>query len=257
MNYYERHLGDYARDTGHLSALEHGVYNLLLDRYYVTEQGIPEQQAYRLARARTEDERLAVDAVLSEFFELKDGVWINRRAQEEIARYQDKQRKASASANARWSKDKAQCDGNANASKTQCDGNAHQTPDTRHQTSNKTHTVTSQVVGDLTTGSVCVFLREKFGFIHTNPDHPDLIAALGGGATQSDFAFAAQEAVNKGKGFAYALKIVLGNLEEQKNATSNRTSNTGHRRLSAAERASHAVRRADELAERERQAATA
>lgn len=26
MNYYERHLGDYARDTGHLSIMEHGVY---------------------------------------------------------------------------------------------------------------------------------------------------------------------------------------------------------------------------------------
>ena len=84
MNYYERHLGDYAKDTGHLSILEHGAYTLLLDRYYSTEAGIPETQAFRLARARTPEEREAVEVVLAEFFELIDGVWINRRAEEEI-----------------------------------------------------------------------------------------------------------------------------------------------------------------------------
>lgn len=85
MNYYEHHLGDYAKDTGHLSMLEHGAYRLLLDRYYSTEEGIPAAQAHRLARARSDEERQAVDVVLDEFFELIEGVWINRRAEEEIA----------------------------------------------------------------------------------------------------------------------------------------------------------------------------
>lgn len=85
MNYYEHHLGDYAKDTGHLSMLEHGAYRILLDRYYSTEAGIPAAQAYRLARARSEEERQAVDVVLEEFFELVDGVWINGRAEQEIA----------------------------------------------------------------------------------------------------------------------------------------------------------------------------
>jgi len=84
VNYYERHLGDYAKDTGHLSILEHGAYTLLLDRYYSTEAGIPETQAFRLARARTPEEREAVETVLAEFFELVGGFWINRRAEEEI-----------------------------------------------------------------------------------------------------------------------------------------------------------------------------
>lgn len=84
MNYYERHLGDYAKDTAHLSMLEHGAYNLLLDRYYGTEAGIPADQVYRIARARTKDERAAVDAVLAEFFELKDGSWTKGRCDEEI-----------------------------------------------------------------------------------------------------------------------------------------------------------------------------
>jgi uncharacterized protein YdaU (DUF1376 family) len=91
VNYYEHHLGDYAKDTGHLSMLEHGAYRILLDRYYSTEAGIPAAQAYRLARARSEEERQAVDVVLEEFFERVDGVWINRRAEEEIAKERKKQ----------------------------------------------------------------------------------------------------------------------------------------------------------------------
>ncbi|NIJ40365.1 uncharacterized protein YdaU (DUF1376 family) [Parvibaculum indicum] len=86
MNFYERHLGDYAKDTAHLSMLEHGAYSILLDRYYGTEEGIPEASAHRLARARTEEEKAAVDAVLDEFFTLVDGVWINNRAEEEISK---------------------------------------------------------------------------------------------------------------------------------------------------------------------------
>ena len=90
MNYYERHLGDYAKDTAHLTMIEHGAYSLLLDRYYGTEQGIPADQAHRVARARTREEKQAVDAVLGEFFTLVDGVWINQRAEEEIRRERKK-----------------------------------------------------------------------------------------------------------------------------------------------------------------------
>lgn len=85
MNYYERHLGDYARDTAHLSLLEHGVYNVLLDRYYITEQPIPADQAHRIARAKTKDERAAVDAVLAEFFTLEAGCYRQGRVESEIA----------------------------------------------------------------------------------------------------------------------------------------------------------------------------
>lgn len=85
MNYYEHHLGDYAKDTGHLTMLEHGAYRILLDRYYSTERGIPANQAHRLARARSEEECRAVDVVLNEFFEQIDDVWIHHRVEREIA----------------------------------------------------------------------------------------------------------------------------------------------------------------------------
>lgn len=78
-------MGDYTADTAHLSLLEHGVYTVLMDRYYLTEQPIPADQVYRLARARTEEERAAVDAVLRDFFVLEDGVWKQKRIDAEIA----------------------------------------------------------------------------------------------------------------------------------------------------------------------------
>lgn len=90
MNYYERHLGDYAKDTAHLTMLEHGAYGLLLDRCYATEQGIPADQAHRIARARSKEEKAAVDSVLAEFFSLTDGVWTNQRVEQEIAKARKK-----------------------------------------------------------------------------------------------------------------------------------------------------------------------
>ena len=52
MNYYERHIGDYLKDTAHLSLLEHGIYGRLLDIYYTREEPIPEAQVMRRASLR-------------------------------------------------------------------------------------------------------------------------------------------------------------------------------------------------------------
>ena len=88
MNYYERHLGDYAKDTMRLSMLEHGAYNLLIDFYYGKEKGIPAKDAYKVAQARSKAEKEATDYVLAEFFLLIDGIWIKGRIEEEITKYQ-------------------------------------------------------------------------------------------------------------------------------------------------------------------------
>lgn len=84
MNFYEHHLGDYTRDTVHLTMLEDGAYRRLLDRIYTTERGIPVDQAHRLARASSPEEVAAVDAVLAEFFKNVDGVYVQARAAAEI-----------------------------------------------------------------------------------------------------------------------------------------------------------------------------
>jgi uncharacterized protein YdaU (DUF1376 family) len=114
MNYYERHLGDYAKDTVALSMAEHGAYNLLLDRYYGTEAGIPADEVYRVAKATTKPERTAVNFVLKSFFKRVGDVWVKARCDLEIARFHEKQDKARKSANARWHP----CERNANASET-------------------------------------------------------------------------------------------------------------------------------------------
>lgn len=70
MNFYKRYTGDYARDTVHLSMVEDGAYNRLMDFYYSTEKPLPADRkaVYRIARATDKAEQKAVDSVLAEFF---------------------------------------------------------------------------------------------------------------------------------------------------------------------------------------------
>jgi len=101
MNYYERHIGDYLKDTAHLSLLEHGIYARLLDVYYTRESGIPDDQVYRLIGARTDDEKGAVDGILEEFFRHDGGEhYIQARCDREIQRFKDKQAQAKRAAQA-------------------------------------------------------------------------------------------------------------------------------------------------------------
>ena len=143
INYYERHIGDYLKDTSHLSLLEHGVYTRLLDVYYTREGGIPAGDAARLVGARTKEERAALASVLSEFFEPHDGTHRQGRADREIERFRDKQAKAKRSAEARWSAQKTHSERNANASpnamRTHSERNAngmHRAPVPSNQTPN-------------------------------------------------------------------------------------------------------------------------
>lgn len=145
MNYYERHIGDYLKDTAHLSLLEHGVYTRLMDVYYTREGSIPAAEAARLVGARSKDEREALAAVLAEFFVLADGAHQQDRCEREIARFQDKQAKAKRSAEVRWGARQSHSEGNASAGadamRTHCEGNAPrarpQTPVTSNQPSSK------------------------------------------------------------------------------------------------------------------------
>lgn len=86
MNFYKHHLGDYARDTAHLSLVEHGAYLLLLHHHYATEAPLPADKAVvcRIVRATTKAEVAAIDAVLREFWTLTDAGWVNGRASEEL-----------------------------------------------------------------------------------------------------------------------------------------------------------------------------
>lgn len=74
---------DYAGRTAHLTMLEDGAYNRLLDWQYINEKPLPadRERRYAIAKAMTPAEREAVDKIAEEFF--SDGGW-QERVQAEI-----------------------------------------------------------------------------------------------------------------------------------------------------------------------------
>lgn len=86
VNYYPHHIGDYLRDTSHLTATEDGIYRRMLDLYYASEKPLPLDRDWlcRLLRARADEEREAVGFILQHFFSKTDDGWCNKRADEEI-----------------------------------------------------------------------------------------------------------------------------------------------------------------------------
>jgi uncharacterized protein YdaU (DUF1376 family) len=90
MNHYPRHIGDYLRDTAHLSLLEHGVYGRLLDLYYLNDGPIPGDLVglCRKIGARSGDEKAAVEAVVAEFFAMSDaGLLTHKRCDQVLSKY--------------------------------------------------------------------------------------------------------------------------------------------------------------------------
>ena len=106
--WYARYPGDYARDTAHLSLVEHGAYTLLLDHYYSTSAALPADitALYRICRAFDETERKAVDSILRQFFNLQSNTYHNSRADMEIVRRTEQHERLSSSgrrgAEKRW-----------------------------------------------------------------------------------------------------------------------------------------------------------
>lgn len=108
MKFWPRYVGDFKKKTASLTLLEKGVYTELLDYYYANEQPLPSEPARIMAivGAKTAAEYKAVGTVLAMFF-VKNGVgWENERAAEEIEKWHLKSKKAAASAEARWKKEK-------------------------------------------------------------------------------------------------------------------------------------------------------
>lgn len=91
MNYYERYVGDYQKDTGNLSCCEVGAYDRLLDHYYGTELPLPKELSAlnRICRAMDEHEKVAVKVIADMFFPImNDGLRHNKRADNEIIKAQ-------------------------------------------------------------------------------------------------------------------------------------------------------------------------
>jgi len=89
VHYYKRNLGDYSKKAGRLSILQHGVYNLLIDACYDREKFPTLEEAIDWTWAGTTEEIEAVKFVLSKFFKLENGVYVQGRIQEEITEYHE------------------------------------------------------------------------------------------------------------------------------------------------------------------------
>lgn len=85
MHYYPFNIGDYVKNTTHLSPEEDLCYRRLLDLYYDGESPIPNDVERVAKRIRVDPE--TVTCVLGEFFSLTDDGYRNKRADKEILAY--------------------------------------------------------------------------------------------------------------------------------------------------------------------------
>ena len=90
MHYYKRNIGDYSKKAGRLSMAQHGAYTLLIDACYDREQFPTEHEAIDWIWASSTEEVEAVKFVLSKFFTLEDGRYVQSRIQEELNDYHGK-----------------------------------------------------------------------------------------------------------------------------------------------------------------------
>ena len=90
MNYYKKHLGDYSKKAGRLTILQHGIYNLLIDACYDREKFPTEEEAIDWVWASSQEEIDGVKLVLKKFFTLaENGLYVQKRIQEELNAYKD------------------------------------------------------------------------------------------------------------------------------------------------------------------------
>lgn len=89
LHYYQFNIGDYRKDTVHLSRLEHSIYRDLIDWYYLDEKPIPleTQSVSRRLRLVSEEEKAALSAVLQDFFCCTEEGWRHKRIDQEIQDY--------------------------------------------------------------------------------------------------------------------------------------------------------------------------
>lgn len=118
-HWYPRYSGDYRAKTAGLSLIQHGAYTLLLDEYYNTGKPLDANASvlHRICSALALEEQEAINFVLSRFFVLTDKGYINKRAEEELAKRMDISEKRKYAANLRHAKDlQTPCKTDANAS---------------------------------------------------------------------------------------------------------------------------------------------
>ena len=245
MNFMKLYMGDYQRDTAHLSVTEHGAYHLMLQHFYATEKPLPlaGPALYRMLRAQEKHEREAIDLVAAQFWRITPEGLVNDRALKEIAKAEH-QRTVNREIGKRGGRPPKA--GGITESVSRSDPNRGpigepnrnppQTPDTRLNTESASalsarapddpfpnpsaspaESLSGSPPGSLA-GSVCARMK-AVGLAGVNPSHPMLLHLLAGGVTGEELVAAAVEAVHRGKSFAYALATAKGRRDDAASTT--------------------------------------
>lgn len=114
--------GDYLSHTQSLTLAENGAYFRLLMHYYSMAEALPDSQAqlWRISGAVTDEEKAAVDRVISLYFTLENKKFHNKRADKELAKQaaiaDSLSKRGKRGAKARWnSRSNATANATANA----------------------------------------------------------------------------------------------------------------------------------------------
>lgn len=122
--------GDYAKDTGHLSAAHHGAYLMLIKHYWTQGAPLPtdDAQLWRIACADSMTHWRKIKDVVLAFFEERDGRLHHKRIEEELEKAEGnadrRAESARKAAEARWEQERARGNAPRNAGR-----NAPRMPD--------------------------------------------------------------------------------------------------------------------------------
>jgi uncharacterized protein YdaU (DUF1376 family) len=232
MNFYKHYIGDFQRDTSHLSLTERGAYLALIHHYYATEKPLPNDYAAlcRVAGAFTKTERDAVKTAMGFFTLVNSGLMHNRIEAElhkageisttnrDIALAREAKRRAEKEAQTEHEPSTNRAQSVARTEHEQSTPR-HQTPDTIRDkeepppisTPQGSGAVDAEIPKTTPAGEICKALKSA-GLQSVSPNHPELLALIAKGVTREQFIEAAQAANGKRSPFAYMLSVVKSQL---------------------------------------------
>jgi uncharacterized protein YdaU (DUF1376 family) len=226
LNYYKRHIGDYAKKAGRLSILQHGVYTQLIDACYDREAFPTRDEAIDWVWASSTAEVEALDFVLRKFFTLNDGHFVEKSIEADLAAYRAKSEMNTRIAHERETARKAGRTHRARTVHEPSEDRNESPPNHKPITTNQepqTNTQRAPVApercgphGPARAGSVpsasdaAADAMTAAGLTDVSKGHPTLRKLIEADVSVMELADAAAEAVKRGNGFAWALARVEG-----------------------------------------------
>lgn len=107
-DWYPFYPDEYARDTAHLDAADHGIYRLLIDRYYVVGgalSGTPRSLLKDIRLSPTRRNCIKMEIILHQFFIQTDEKWTHARCEIELEVRRNRIEKGRKAAEKRWGTD--------------------------------------------------------------------------------------------------------------------------------------------------------